>query len=252
MTDWQQPAAQTGSQWFRQGNQPCLRPSTFRDLVYSIPRPRHTISRVMKPRSAGNSPSSTTRRRSTMPHGSAAVHRPVSNQGFQYDPALLGSAIRERRSRPISWHPASARYMGYSTPYFQAPASQNPTAMEMPSQHPNTVPYGDDNLFSYPMQDLPIPNDSFAPFTVFQEPAPMPQPGFMPMDASQLDPGWDIPASTMSTMPPPMPECWAFDMMSMNNSIPSADIASSSYESVPSSGGLTGPSTPELDRKSVV
>lgn len=181
-----------------------------------------------------------------MPHGSAAVHRPVSNQGFQYDPALLGSAIRERRSRPISWHPASARYMGYSTPYFQAPASQNPTAMEMPSQHPNTVPYGDDNLFSYPMQDLPIPNDSFAPFTVFQEPAPMPQPGFMPMDASQLDPGWDIPASTMSTMPPPMPECWAFDMMSMNNSIPSADIASSSYESVPSSGGLTGPSTPEF------
>ena len=96
------------------------------------------------------------------------------------------------------------------------------------------------------MQGLPVSNDSFAPFTTYQEPAPIQQSGFMPMDAPQVDPGWDVAAPTMSAMPPPMPECWAFDMMSMNNSIPSADVAPSSYESVPSSGCLTGPSTPEF------
>lgn len=180
-----------------------------------------------------------------MPH-SSAMPRPISNQGFQYDPALLASVIRERKSRPMSWHPGPARYTGYSAPFFLAPSQNTTTTMEMPSQPLNAVPYGDDNTFSYPMQELPVSNDSFAPFTVYEEPEPMQQPGTVPMDASQVDPGWDVAVSNMSTVAPPMPECWAFDMMSMNNSIPSADVAPSCYESVPSSGCLTGPSTPEF------
>lgn len=43
-----------------------------------------------------------------------------------------------------------------------------------------------------------------------------------------------------------MPDNWTFDMMSMNTSMPSADAVPSSYESVPSSGGLSGPSTPDF------
>ncbi|RJE24709.1 hypothetical protein PHISCL_02974 [Aspergillus sclerotialis] len=178
-----------------------------------------------------------------MPHGST-MYRPVSNHGLQYDPALLASAIRERRSRPISWHPAS--HMGYSTPYYQASVSQNATPMEMPLQPLNANPYGDDaNMFLYPMQALQLSNDSFAPFPAFQDPTPMQQQPFLQTDPS-LDPSWDVAASNIPTMTQPMPETCPFDMMSMNNSIPSADVAPSCYESVPSSGVLTGPSTPEF------
>ena len=100
-------------------------------------------------------------------------------------------------------------------------------------------------MFSYPMQALQLSNDSFVPFPAFQDPAPMQQQPFLQTDPS-LDPSWDVAASNMSTMTQPMPETCPFDMMSMNNSIPSADVAPSSYESVPSSGVLTGPSTPEF------
>ena len=95
------------------------------------------------------------------------------------------------------------------------------------------------------MQALQLSNDSFVPFPAFQDPAPMQQQPFLQTDPS-LDPSWDVAASNMSTMTQPMPETCPFDMMSMNNSIPSADVAPSSYESVPSSGVLTGSSTPEF------
>jgi hypothetical protein len=117
-----------GSQW-AQNSQPCMPPSTFQDFLYAFPKPRLS-GRVTKPRSAGNSPSSGGRRRTaTMPHSSPMYHQ-ISNQDYQatLSAALLVSAMQTgRRSRPISWHPAS-RQPEYSAPqhYYPSNSTMNP------------------------------------------------------------------------------------------------------------------------------
>lgn len=182
-----------------------------------------------------------------MPHGSN--HRPVPNQNFhqpQYDAARFACAARGRKSRPVSWHPASARHLGYSTLYLPPSAAECPPNMTLASQPLNTMPsYADGSLFSYPALDPAVSNDSFATFPALQASAPMQQASLMQMDSSQ-GPEFDLGTSNMAPMPQTMSDNWPFDMMSMNNSVPSADVAASSYESVPSSGGLSVPSTPDF------
>ncbi|KAI9928184.1 hypothetical protein ASPWEDRAFT_39015 [Aspergillus wentii DTO 134E9] len=248
---WQPQASLPGSHWFPQGNQQCLN-SAFRDLVHAFPRPRHS-ARVMKPRSAGSSPSSVSKRRTTMPHSSTMRRptQPQQNQSYQtpFDAALLASAVQERRSRPISWHPASAASTGYSNPqyYSAATTADNLAAMAMPSQPINGLPsYGNENMM-YPTEDLSLSMEPFPSFPELQGTDPMQQASFLQMNSgSQVDPvAWDAGTSNFP-MSQPMSDGWAFDMMSMNNSMPSADVAGSSYESVPSSGGFSGPSTPDF------
>jgi hypothetical protein len=177
-----------------------------------------------------------------MPHGSG--YRPVPNQNYQamqpqHDAARLSSASRGRKSRPVSWHPASARNVGYSTPYIPMSAAEYPSTMGLGSQPLNTIPsYADGSMFSDPPLDLDVSNDSFAPFSGVQDPQ-LQQPPLM-----QMDNGFDVDLNMPSI--PPMPDNWPFDMMSMNNSMPSADPAASTYESVPSSAGFSAPSTPDL------
>lgn len=171
--------------------------------------------------------------------------------------AALASAIRGRKSRPVSWHPASAKHAGYFTPHIPPSTSDQSASASIgvASQPLNTVPvpsYWDSssNMVSYPSQpDFPLSNDSFTPFpgmesTPMQQQQPQQQPSMTQMDLT-ADP-WDVDTSSISTMPPPMPDTWTFDMMAMNTSMPSADIVPLSYESVPSSGGLSGPSTPDF------
>ncbi|KAF7589194.1 hypothetical protein BBP40_004682 [Aspergillus hancockii] len=236
--------SQPGSQWIQE-DQPCLPSSSFRDMVYAFPRPGNT-GRVMKPRSAGNSPSG--RSRIAASHGSP-MYQPIQNQSYQtpINPVVLASAMRRRRAtRPISWHPASLESTAYlSPPYYQTTAPESFAVMGPPAQSLDTTPptLADGSMLpSY----ASTPNGAFS-FTAMQDPAPMQQSSFLDMSGLHIDPvTWDTGVSNLTTMAQPMPDSWPFDMMSMNNSIPSAGVTASGYASAPSSGYLTGPSTPDF------
>ncbi|GIJ86219.1 hypothetical protein Asppvi_005101 [Aspergillus pseudoviridinutans] len=242
---WQPQASVAGPYWISPGDQPCFRTSTFRDLMYAFPRPKHT-SRVMKPRSAGNSPSSAGKRRATTSHTSPMYrHLPQQSYQAQIQAALAASAIRRtRQPRPMSWHPASLRSTGYSTSQY-LPAttmSGNLATTGLCASSSNTLPVtygGDDILPAYPASDAAM----FSSLSGMEDPTIMQQQYLPQTNGSQVEPiTWDSGASILSAIAPPMSEGWSFDMMSLNSSIPGADVAGSTYESAPSSG----PPTPFL------
>ncbi|KAH8427218.1 uncharacterized protein LDX57_004932 [Aspergillus melleus] len=243
---WQPQPSWAGSHWYQ--GQPSLRSSTFRNLVSAFPRPRQT-GRVTKPRSAGNSPTYTGRRRTTVSN-SSPMYRHLPTQDYQapYDPALLAAAFhRSTATRPTSWHPASLGTVTYPE-NFPTTAQNNMGVMEMASQPLDISPPVMTNgnmLQPYPLSNIPMSNDPC--FPDMQYTTPIQQPSFMEMSASQVDPiAWDTNEAHTSSINQPMSDNWAFDMMSMNNSMPSADVGGSGYASAPSSGCLSGPSTPDF------
>ncbi|PYH82586.1 hypothetical protein BO82DRAFT_353550 [Aspergillus uvarum CBS 121591] len=232
---WQPQASFVDPAW-ASNNQPCMRSSTFRDMIHAFPRPKQT-GRVTKPRSAGNSPASAGRRRTTtMPHSSTMY------PGYQapFNPAALASAFsRSSRNRPMSWHPVMDPSTFPTDPYFaNSTTLDSLAAVGMCPQPLPTAPAvleGNDMLSSY-ANGLPF-------FAGVQNQLPLHQSAFV-----QEDPvSWETSNSTMPAMTEPMSDCWSFDMASMHNSMPSAYVADSTYdESVPSSGCLTGPATPQF------
>ena len=73
-------------------------------------------------------------------------------------------------------------------------------------------------------------------------------------DTSQVEAqptaAWDGGLPDLATIPQPLSDGWSFDMMPLSDTIPSMDGAGAGagtgHDSVPSSGVLTGPSTPDL------
>ncbi|RHZ55090.1 hypothetical protein CDV55_103774 [Aspergillus turcosus] len=200
----------------------------------------------MKPRSAGNSPSSAAKRRATTSHTSP-MYRHLSQQTYQaqVEAALAASAIRRpRQPRPMSWHPASLRSTGYSnSQYLPATTMSGSLAVTgLCASSSNTVPvtYGGEGILpAYPISDAAM----FSSLSGMEDPTAMQQQYLLQMNGSQVEPvTWDSGVSSVSAMAPPMSEGWSFDMMSMNSSMPSVDVAGSNYESAPSSG----PPTPFL------
>ncbi|CAL5870772.1 uncharacterized protein PFLUO_LOCUS5012 [Penicillium psychrofluorescens] len=220
----------------------------MQDFSRSVPRPRH--SRVMKPRSAGNSPSSATiRRRATMLAQNHVLFGLPAYQSSTIQAAMLASAMRARNSRPISWHPSSARPRGLSNPH-RIPdfyPENYPGMGAVPDQSFDQLPaYGNENMLSYPMPTPYSPNDYSTYYS--EESFPLP-PHQTPVPIPQVDPmAWDVTPTQpdLSTVPPPMTDAWTMDMFSLNSSIPPADMTCPSYVSVPSSGELSGPSTPDF------
>ncbi|PLB44352.1 hypothetical protein P170DRAFT_440650 [Aspergillus steynii IBT 23096] len=239
---WQPQPSWTGSHWYQ--GQPSLRSSTFRNLVSAFPRPRQT-GRVTKPRSAGNSPTHTGRRRTTVSNSSPMYrHLPTQNYQAPYDPALLAAAFhRNTATRPISWHPASLGTATYPE-NFPTTAHNDMEVMGMASQPLDVSPPVMTNanmLQPYALPNVPMSTD--ACFPGMQYTTSIQQPSLMGMS----DPvAWDTNEAHTSSINQPMSDNWAFDMMSMNNSMPSADVAGSGYASAPSSGCLSGPSTPDF------
>lgn len=166
-----------------------------------------------------------------MPHSSSTYRQPPSQDQAPMNAALLASAMKERRSRPMSWHPASRQpeYLAQSQ-YYQ----------------PNTM-----NSYAQPqkMVDGAVGGQMLPPMTA-EVPTMQQNPGFsetgyypcqqtflQPNDAP-LDEGlWNGPSGLPFV--PPMND-WAFDTMSMNQSAPS------NYGSVSSPGRLTEPATPDF------
>ncbi|KKK16973.1 hypothetical protein ARAM_006901 [Aspergillus rambellii] len=91
-----------------------------------------------------------------------------------------------------------------------------------------------------------MPQQAF-PITTTQPQLPMQDMSFLQVDNSQAEGvSWEGPASGFPAFVQPTSEDWAFDMMSMHQSIPSVGAPGSHYESVSSSGHLTEPSTPDF------
>ncbi|KAJ5342445.1 hypothetical protein N7541_011569 [Penicillium brevicompactum] len=240
---WQSQPSSTGSQWLHAA--PAHSQPTMQDLVRAFPRPRHT--RVMKPRSAGNSPSAVTRRRSTV--NQHVMQAMPSQYQSSLEEALFASA--SRNSRPISWHPSSARTRGLSNP--QCYPDFNPDTYAgmgtVPQQYlPQTI-YGGDNMMSYPMTaDATFsPNDYFPVYSEMQEDLPLPQQTpALSMTGSQVEPmAWDVAMPELTAMNP-VSDNWSMDMLSMGTNIPPPETTCPSYVSVPSPGEMSGPSTPDF------
>ncbi|KAJ5101867.1 hypothetical protein NUU61_004089 [Penicillium alfredii] len=233
---WQTQASPTGSQWLS-GNG-MYDQSTMQDVACAFPRPRH--SRVMKPRSAGTSPSSTNRRKMV---AQSMIHGLPTQYQSSLEAALLASTARD--SRPISWHPSSARTRGLSNPQCMPDfTSENYAAMgAVPDPSMDLIPdYTDENMLSYPMSTALSfsPNGYLPVYPDTQTPS-------LSMPGSQAEPiAWDVVTSAdLSTMSEPPSDGWSLDMLSMTN-LPPAETTCPSYASVPSPGEFSGPSTPDF------
>lgn len=200
----------------------------------------------MKPRSAGNSPSSAIRRRTSV--AQSAMHG-MSNQYHQssLEAAILASATRN--SRPISWHPSSARSRGLSNPLCLADCtSENYVMGAMQDQPINGLPT--DSMVSYPLSAGPTFSTGYFPtYADMQDSLPsQEQAPPLPMAGSQVEPiTWDTTVDfDYSGMTQPASDAWSLDMLSMANNIPPAETTCPSYASVPSPGEMSGPSTPDF------
>ncbi len=241
---YQPQASSTGSQWLPENA--FSQPSNFQmqDWIRAFPRPRH--NRVMKPRSAGNSPSSAIRRRTTV--AQSAMHG-MPNQYHQssLEAAILASATRS--SRPISWHPSSARSRGLSNPLGLTDyASENYVMGAMHDQPINGL--ATDSMMSNPLSaGLTFPVGYFPTYTDMQDSLSFQQQTpSLPMAGSQVEPiTWDTTVDfDYSGMTQPASDAWSLDMLSMANNIPPAETTCPSYASVPSPGEMSGPSTPDF------
>lgn len=203
----------------------------------------------MKPRSAGNSPSSASRRRTTV--AQSAMQGMPNQYQSSLEAALLASVARN--SRPISWHPSSSRARGLShSSYVPDLSSEMYPGMGGVSNHMNAFPvYGSDNMMPYAMSTGPAYSPGYLPVysDPMQDAVPMPQPTpELSMPGSQVEQmAWDITATNtdFSTLSQTTSDGWSLDMLSMAN-IPPAETACPSYASVPSPGDLSGPSTPDF------
>lgn len=245
---YQQPASSTGSQWLPENAYSQPNNMNLQDWARAFPPPRHT--RVMKPRSAGNSPSSSmSRRRTTV--AQSAVHGSSNQYQSSWEAALLASAARN--SRPISWHPSSARARGLSNPTCVPDFTSETYATmgSLPDQSMNSYPvYTNDNMMSYPVSAGPTYSPGYpSMYHEMHNPMPLPQQDpALSMSGSQVEPmAWDAATTNMemSNMTQATSDGWSLDMLSMAN-IPPAATACPSYASVPSPGELSGPSTPDF------
>ncbi|KAJ5370721.1 uncharacterized protein N7496_006813 [Penicillium cataractarum] len=243
---YQQPQASstTGSQWFPEMSSDQLSNAQMQDWMRAFPRPRQ--NRVMKPRSAGNSPSSAVRRRT------AIAQNGMYGMPNQYHQSALEAAIlasNAQNTRPISWHPSSARTRGFSNP-IRLPdyASEAFVTMTMQDQPMHGLPT--DSMMSYPVSAGPTFSTGYFPeyadmqdSLAFQQQTPS-----LSVAGSQVEPiTWDTTANAdFSGIDQSTSDGWTLDMLSMANNIPPAETTCPSYASVPSPGEMSGPSTPDF------
>ncbi|KAL4816967.1 hypothetical protein BDW67DRAFT_161212 [Aspergillus spinulosporus] len=227
MTYYSQPEAFAGSQW------PLNHQSSALQFLYPFPKPRLS-GRISKPRSAGNSPSAS-RRRTTTVHSSPMYRQPTHEQQIELNAALL-AAINRRRARPMSWHPVlNQPEYGTAAPFYPTNSldsySLPVTQVTQPSQ---TMTGTFDEALLQPFlatnmqQDLAFPQ--------------LPQEPYLQVNQPQVDGTfWDGSDMGTSSFAQPLNE-WPLDMTSVNQDLPSMGAPASNYGSVSS----PGPATPDF------
>jgi hypothetical protein len=162
--------------------------------------------------------------------------------------ALFASA--SRNSRPISWHPSSARNRGLSNPQCYPDFTSDGYAGMGPvnEQCLSSAVYGGNDIMSYPMTaDTSFSHTDYFPvYSHIQDDLPLPQQTpALSMTGSQVESMWDAAMPDLSLMNPTS-DNWNLDMLSMGTNIPLPDTTCPSYVSVPSPGEMSGPSTPDF------
>lgn len=137
------------------------------------------------------------------------------------------------------------RQSPYQTPQSYQWSAPSTTAFGTQPLNTVSAPAYDFQGFSHTTPDTPVSVDGLSNISGVQNTLPMQQTMFPQLNTAQLEQDhWKLPSDT-SSLPPSMVDDWTFDALSADYSMP-ADIAAPSYASVPSSGCLTGPSTPDF------
>lgn len=138
----------------------------------------------------------------------------------------------------MSWHPAgnnnttatttTSQYFPPSSPSTTTAAAMDLSAMALPPSLNDAPLYSDNTnmLSSFQFSGLSSSDDTFLTPT---------STSFLPVDNGspvEQSTAWDGGLADMSTIPPPLADGWPFDMMLLNDNIPSMDD--------------TSPSTPDL------
>lgn len=242
---WQGQSSIGGPGWMHQGFQPYKQQTVADQIAWALSRIQS--SRILKPRSAGNSPHATGRRRTTVAHGPMQQYRQRHSQVYRtpIDDALFSSAYQQ--CRPMSWHPTSQQAMVYnnmSRATYPAPAndiSQMPQPV-VPSTN------GLENLSSYPITGDSIPDTDFSTFQLYGASSGNPQCAFSQLNnSSSVDPvSWNMDPSGFSCPPQESTQGWALDGMPLADGVPTSYIGDFGQESVQSSDDFTGPPTPNF------
>ncbi|KAF7720225.1 Uncharacterized protein PECH_003341 [Penicillium ucsense] len=209
--------------------------ATMQDWIRAFPRPR--LGRVVKPRSAGNSPSAAIGRRTTV--GQSAMYSvPSQYQQSSLEATYLASAAQQ--SRPISWHPSSVRSRTLSNPTW---TPEYPTGSLATEGMLDTQMHGlpTDPVSTYSLSAGPDSQTGYFPaYTGFEEPLPVQQQTSDSM-------GWDGSSYfDYSSMNHSLSDPWSMEMLTSASNIPPTETACPSYASVPSPGEISGPSTPDF------
>ncbi|KAL4758113.1 uncharacterized protein BDW70DRAFT_142293 [Aspergillus foveolatus] len=231
MTYYSQPEAFAGSQW------PLNSQSTaLQQFLYAFPKPRLS-GRISKPRSAGNSPSAS-RRRTTTVHSSPMYRQPTQEQQIDLNAALL-AAINRKRARPMSWHPV-LNQLEYGTPAQFYPTTSLDsynlpvTQVTQPSQT-MTGAFDETMLQPFPAADVSNMQQDLAFSQLPQEP-------YLQVNQPQVDGTfWDGSEMGVPSFAQPLND-WPLDMTSINQDLPSMGAPASNYGSVSS----PGPATPDF------
>lgn len=187
---------------------------------------------------------------------SSPMYRQLPNQDYQasLSAALLKSVVQHgRRSRPMSWHPAS-RQPEYPPPSHYDPSTMTMNTFNLPvtqacpqPQQPMSGAFNDENsmLRSFAPTEFPSSQQMTLPTAGNQLPF-LQDTSFLQVNNPQVDGTFfDGSHSGLSTLAQPISNDWPFDMVSINQSVPSVGVPPSNYGSV-SSGRLTEPATPDF------
>lgn len=128
---------------------------------------KRKAARVIKTNSAGSSPHSLSRRRTTAAHG---VSRHKSTLDEHYDNILNavwnGNKIAEQRTRPTSWHPSSRAARGRPSPSI---TNKSRGKVSIQNQNPSAAPFTTATVnglvtpLAYLYPDESFPHDSLTP-----------------------------------------------------------------------------------------
>lgn len=228
-----------------EGLQPYKQQTVADQIAWALSRIRS--SRILKPRSASNSPHSAVRRRTTISHGSVPQYRQRQSQVYRapIEDALLASAVYQQ-CRPMSWHPTSQQPVVYNNmgrATYPPPTNDISQALQpaLPSSN------GLENLSSYPISGESMPITDFSGLQLYEAASGTPQSNFPQMNASPIDTmSWDMSSSTFPCISQDPSQGWALDGVSMADGMPSSYIPDFGQESVQSSDDFTGPPTPDF------
>jgi len=250
-TFWQQQLA-SGLDWTAQQCSNYQTSTPAKEVISGFPRT--SPSRVTKPSSAGNSPRSATRRRTTVTHGSMPHRTMLSGKNqnqYPVDMALLAASLQQR-SRPLSWHPSS-RYTRYSNTTQAHPApvsnmSAQPQRESLESLSAASM-YGLVTPFSYY-----APGDSsvngYLSSAVDQSYGVSTLPQTLQhteTDLMQMDPVfWLEDVANIPYIPQQETQYWPEEASAVTQLLPTNQISCSSQDSLPSPEDTSAPATPDI------